>query len=30
VQLYDEWGKPDEAAKWWKELEAQEGAGKKP
>ena len=22
VQLYDEWGKPDEAAKWRKELEA--------
>ena len=25
VQLYDAWGKPDEAAKWRKELEALEG-----
>jgi tetratricopeptide (TPR) repeat protein len=28
VQLYDEWGKPDEAAKWRKELEATKEAAK--
>ena len=26
VQLYDAWGKPDEAAKWRKELEAARAA----
>jgi serine/threonine protein kinase len=28
VQLYDEWGKPDDAAKWRKELEAAKAAAK--
>ena len=28
VQLYEEWGKPDEAAKWRKELEAAKAAAK--
>jgi tetratricopeptide (TPR) repeat protein len=30
VQLYEEWGKPDEAAKWRKELEARKVAEKNP
>jgi hypothetical protein len=30
VQLYDAWGKPDEAAKWRKELEASRQAETKP
>jgi hypothetical protein len=30
VRLYDAWSKPDEAAKWRKELEARKAAGKKP
>jgi serine/threonine protein kinase/tetratricopeptide (TPR) repeat protein len=30
VQLYEEWDKPDEAAKWRKELEAAKAAAKKP
>ena len=30
VQLYEEWDKPDEAAKWRKELEAAKAAVKKP
>jgi serine/threonine protein kinase/tetratricopeptide (TPR) repeat protein len=29
VQLYEEWGKPDEAAKWRKELEASKASQKK-
>ena len=27
IRLYDAWGKPDEAAKWRKELEARKAAG---
>jgi tetratricopeptide (TPR) repeat protein len=30
VQLYDEWGKPDEAGKWRKELEGAKAAAKAP
>jgi tetratricopeptide (TPR) repeat protein len=30
VQLYDAWGKPDQAARWRKELAAREQAGPKP
>ena len=29
VQLYEEWDKPDDAAKWRKELDAMKGAAKK-